>query len=97
MANLVLHGLKHRGFNGERNAIQFYDFRTEFHDCIPVKSRKTVNADDAFRQFFGPDEKAKLSILTGHRNCSKLVRSTVIMTDRAFRLLPRPMQLPRTR
>ena len=52
---LVLHGLKDRGFHGERNAIQFYDFGTEFHDCIPVKSRKTADTDVAFRQFFGPD------------------------------------------
>ena len=57
---LVLHGLKDRGFRGEKNAIMFYDFATEYHECIPVKSRKEGDTDWAFRHYIGPSETFKL-------------------------------------
>ena len=32
---MILHGLKDKGFNGEKNCIVFYDFGTEYHDALP--------------------------------------------------------------
>ena len=53
---MVLHGLKDKGFNGERNCVVFYDFGTEYHDALPVSSRKEAPTDWAFRQWVGPEE-----------------------------------------
>jgi hypothetical protein len=56
---MVLHGLKDRGFKGEKNAIVFYDFGTKTHECIPAKSRRDGHTDETFREFIGPFDTVK--------------------------------------
>ena len=57
---VVLHGMKDRGFLGEKNAIVFYDFATDYHDCIPCKNRSDSVTQWVFRHFIGPNDDVKL-------------------------------------
>ena len=57
--SMALHGLKNRGFHGERNAVVLRDVATAFIDTYPCKTRDESDAHDAFRYFEGPNDKIK--------------------------------------